>query len=325
MDTKKNNLVLVSLRGAGQVFFMENALTGLLFLVAIAYASYDGGNWATTVGAIIGLLVATLTASLFHNDEASINSGLFGFNGILVGVALPTFISISPLLWFAIIVGSALSTVITAAFSATLTKSWGVPGSTGPFVLTAWLMVAAAYTLGGFHVTGDAPKEITDYLAGVATVPSAVEMVQIFFRNIAQVFLLGSAVSGVIILIGIFICSRLAGVAAMLGSAIALICAILMHASPTEVSAGLFGFSPVLTAIAVGVIFLETSGLVVIYAVLATIVTVFIQAAYDAVMSPLGLPSFTAPYVMTMYLFIAPKTIFPPHPHKAVKQHALHK
>nr|WP_272212979.1 hypothetical protein [Marinicella sp. W31]MDC2878915.1 hypothetical protein [Marinicella sp. W31] len=39
--------------------------------------------------------------------------------------------------------------------------------------------------------------------------------------------------------------------------------------------------------------------------------------------SPLGLPSFTAPYVLTMYLFIAPKKLLAPHPHSAVGEHLV--
>ncbi|MFA7437697.1 urea transporter [Castellaniella sp.] len=324
MASENNHFLAVCLRGAGQVFFMENALTGLLFIVAIAYASYDAGQWATTVGAIVGLLVATLTAMWMGNDKPSIQSGLFGFNGILVGVALPTFIAVSPQLWFYIIVGSAVSTVATAAFAATLTKSWGVPGSTGPFVLTAWLMVGGAYAFGSLDVTGDSARMASDYLSGAAVIPAADELVQIFFRNIAQVFLLGSAVSGVIILVGIFIASRPAGVAAALGSLVAMVCAIGMRVEPSVVIQGLYGFSPVLTAMAVGVIFLNTSGKVAVYALVATVATVFVQAAYDVVMSPLGLPSFTAPYVLTMYLFVAPKQALAPHAHKPVAEHQLH-
>jgi urea transporter len=96
-----------------------------------------------------------------------------------------------------------------------------------------------------------------------------------------------------------------------------------MGADPAVVSQGLYGFSPVLTAMAIGVIFLAPSWLVALYALLATIVTVFVQGALDVIVDPLGIPSFTAPYVLTMYLFIAPRKSAPPHPHKAVSEHLL--
>jgi urea transporter len=296
---------------------MENALTGVLFFAAMAYASSVTGNWATTVGAAIGVLVATLTARLLECDDPSVSSGLYGFNGVLVGAALPTFIAVSPQLWASIVIGAAASTVFTAAFSATLTGKWGIPGSTGPFVLTGWLMVAAAYSFGGLHVTGDAPKLAGD-VAGLTGIPALTDLVAIFFRNIAQVYLLGSAVSGVIILTGILIASVPAGIAAAAGSLISMIVAMAMGADPKAVSQGLYGFSPVLTAMAVGVVFLTPSPRVAVYAGLATVMTVFVQGALDVMVAPAGIPSFTAPYVLTMYLFIAPKKLMAPHPHGPV-------
>src|SRR5699024_2937235 len=159
----------------------------------------------------------------------------------------------------------------------------------------------------------------TDYLQGASSVPSFGELVQIFFRNIGQVYLLGSAVSGLIVLVGIFIASATAGVAAAAGSLIAMVVAICMGANPADVSQGLYGYSAVLTAMAVGVIFLQPSVRVACYAGLAVIVTVFLQAALDGFMLVDGLPSFTAPYVLTLYLFIAPKKLAAPHPHEPTR------
>lgn len=323
MPRANPNLLVQSLRGASQVFFMENAATGLLFFVAMAYASALTGNWATTIGAALGVLVATLTARLLDCDAPSVSSGLYGFNGILVGAALPTFIASSPQLWAAIVIGAAASTVVTAAFSATLTDKWGIPGSTGPFVLTGWLMVAAAYSFGRLQVTGDAPRLAADLVRGAAGIPGPADLVAIFFRNIAQVYLLGSAVSGAIILAGILIASVPAGIAAAAGSLVSLVVALAMGADPSAVSQGLYGFSPVLTAMAVGVIFLTPSPRVAVYAGLATVTTVFVQGALDALVAPAGIPSFTAPYVLTMYLFIAPKRLLAPHPHAPVADHMV--
>ena len=320
---KSNNFIVQVLRGTSQVYFMENVITGVLIFAAIAVASYFSGDWSTTIGAAVGVVVATATARLIGADDVSLSSGLYGFNGILVGVALPTFIAATPELWIYVIVGAAASSVVTAAFSATLTAKWGIPGSTGPFVLTGWLLVAGAYSFGGLRVTGDAPKLATDYVQGLAPLPAPMELVEIFFRNIAQVYLLDNWISGVIILVGIFIASIPAGIAAAAGSIVALAVALGMGAEPSVVSQGLYGFSPVLTAMAVGVIFLKPSFRVAVYALLATVVTVFVQGALDVLVAPGGIPSFTAPYVLTMYLFIAPKALLAPHPHAPVGGHML--
>jgi len=323
MTEAKSNFLIQCLRGASQVFFMRNALTGALFFLAIAYASHVSGSWASLIGAAVGVVVATLTARLLDCDETSVSSGLFGFNGILVGAALPDFIAASPQLWVYVVIGAAASTVITAAFSATLTSNWKIPGSTGPFVLTGWLMVASAYSFGGLNVIGDTPKLASDYVQGLVSIPSPIELAEIVFRSIGQVYLLDSAISGAILLLGIFIASIPAGIAAVAGSLAAAITSIAMGAPPALVGQGLYGFSPVLTAMAVGVIFLKPSPKAAAYALLATVTTVFVQGALDVILAPSGIPSFTAPYVLTMYMFIAPKKLIAPHPHKTVPGHLV--
>ncbi len=137
-------------------------------------------------------------------------------------------------------------------------------------------------------------------------IPPGMALVEIFFRNIGQVFLLGSWFSGAIILAGVFIASVPAGIAVIAGSLIATGVSIGMVAGPGLVRPGLYGFSLVLTALAVGVVFLRPSLRVALYAGLASIVTVFVRGARDVIVAPAGVPSFTAPFVLTMDLSLAP-------------------
>lgn len=306
----KPNTITYSLKGTSQVFFMENIWTGMLFMLAIWYASYDSGNYMTAIGAVIGVVVATITAQLLDTDKDMLQAGLYGFNGVLVGVALPTFIATSPALVFIIIFGAILSVVVTDAFNNVLTKHLGIPGSTGPFVLCGWLLLACAYNFGYLDVNHFSGGSIAkNYLLQTTAVPDPIALAEIFFKNIGQVFLLGNTVSGILVLLGIFVASRPAGFAAAAGSVIAIICAMILGANPADFSSGLYGFSPVLTAMAVSVIFFQPSVKVIIYAVIATVITVIIQGALDIIMIPDGLPSFTAPYVLTMYLFVAARTL----------------
>src|SRR6266496_2259757 len=113
------------LRGTGQVMFQNNPLTGLLFLAGI-----------------LGLATSTLTAYLLGADRTLIRNGLFGFNGILVGIGLAFFLNYNGLLIGYIILGGALSTVAFMAL-ANMLSVWDMPALTAPFVLTAWLLLFA--------------------------------------------------------------------------------------------------------------------------------------------------------------------------------------
>lgn len=102
----------INLRGTGQVMLQDNPLSGVLFLAAIIWGSYAAGAPRIAIGGIVALVAATLTGYWVHADKKSLIAGLYGFNGILVGLALPTFLAPGPLLWAYVILGGAVSTIV---------------------------------------------------------------------------------------------------------------------------------------------------------------------------------------------------------------------
>ena len=75
--------IAASLKGISQVILIENAITGLLILIAITIDSYYLGIIAL-LSAIIGTLVENLEVQM----KIRINQGLFGYNSVLTGMAL---------------------------------------------------------------------------------------------------------------------------------------------------------------------------------------------------------------------------------------------
>jgi len=76
------------------------------------------------------------------------------------------------------------------------------------------------------------------------------------------------------------------------------------------ITAGLLGFSPVLTAIALGSVFHKPGARVLAYAALGTVFTVIAQAALNVLVAPWGIPALTAPFVLTTWLFLLPRQHF---------------
>jgi urea transporter len=68
------------------------------------------GMPAVVIGAVLGLLVSTAAAMRIGVEGTALHSGLYGFNGVLVGVALPTFLQPSPFVWLYVILGALVST-----------------------------------------------------------------------------------------------------------------------------------------------------------------------------------------------------------------------
>ena len=300
----------INLRGIGQVMFQDNPLTGALFLAAIAWGSYAGGVPQVALCGVLAVVVATLTAQWLRVDAASLRAGLYGYNGVLVGLALGTFIAPGPLLYAYVVLGAAVSVVATLG-TANAVKPFGVAALTFPFVLVTWLLLLATYGFAGLAGTMlPAENVIPPFELVAATRVSAGDFVQGVLHSISQVFLKGSGVAALLLLAGLAVSSLAAAAFALGGAILAVVAAHLLGAESELVTAGLLGFSPVLTAIALGSVFHKPGARVAAYAALGTVFTVVAQAALNVALTPLAIPALTAPFVLVSWLFLLPKQCF---------------
>ncbi|RKT47354.1 urea transporter [Thiocapsa rosea] len=312
----------VNLRGAGQVIFQNNPLTGLFFLAAITWGAISGGAPQIAIGAFVALVVATVTAMLLDADEDSLRQGLFGFNGMLVGCAVPTFIEPSLAMWALLVIGAATSTVAMLAI-ANVMKTWGTPALTFPFVLTTWFLMLGAYSFGAVTIDGMGPPALpnsmsTSPFSTAEAASQALPLLEAWLKGPAQVFLIDDWLSGILVVIGLAVSSLWAAGLALAGAAIALVTSLALGASLSDISGGLYGFSAVLTAVALGCVFYAPSWRVALFTLLGTIFTVIVQGAMDAAFAPIGIPTFTAPFVFVTWLFLLPKANLKPHPHDKI-------
>jgi len=304
------------LRGVGQVMFQNNPLTGLLFLVGIFVNSLKFGG-----AALLGLAASTLAAYLLGADRALIRNGLFGFNGVLVGIGLAFFLEFDVLLAVYIIVGAAVSTIVMMALI-NLLSPWDMPALTAPFVLTAWLLLFAVYQFAFLTPTEliaplapDPATVVQTELRELATGAGAVGLTAAnlahgFFRGVGEVMFQDNLLTGVIFLIAILVNSRISAAFAALGSAVALLTALALGGDGVAIYHGLYGFNAVLCAIALGGLFFVLTWKSALYALLAAVFSVAAFAAIAVLLSPIGMPALTAPFVLTTWLFLWPKAGF---------------
>jgi urea transporter len=302
----------INLRSIGQVMFQDNPLTGLLFLAAIAWGSYAAGVPRVAIAGVLAVVVANLMAQWLNADSESLHSGLYGYNGILVGLALATFLSPNALMWVYVVLGASVS-VIAMLGTANAVKPWGVSSLTFPFVLTTWLLLLATYGFSGLVgaalPAGDAVIAFQPYEA------SPLELIDLFqgvLKSISQVFLKGNGVTALLLLAGLAVNSLAAAAFALAGAILAVLTAHLFGAESELITGGLLGFSPVLTAIALGAVFYRPSWRVAIYAMLGTLFTVIAQAALNVALTPLAIPALTAPFVLVTWIFLLPRQCFEP-------------
>lgn len=128
-----------------------------------------------------------------------------------------------------------------------------------------------------------------------------------WLKGIAQVFLINSWVTGIFFLAALAVSSWRAALWAAISSALALLTIILWHGPAADIAEGLYGFSAVLTGIALGATFCRSNDWKTwIWAILGVEATVFIQAGMNAAFAPIGLATLTAPFCIGTWLFLIP-------------------
>src|SRR4051794_10900347 len=131
-------LITASLKSISQVILIENAITGLIILMAITFSSYYLG-----IICLLSAIIGTLAGKFGEANEKSINQGLVGYDSVLTGMALALFLN-GPYMWIIALVGAAVATIFTAAIMYFMKES-ELPILTFPFIILTWFILLASY------------------------------------------------------------------------------------------------------------------------------------------------------------------------------------
>lgn len=296
--------VKILLRGAGQVMFQGNAWTGLLFIAGIFWGAYEAGTPMVAWGAMLGLMVSTATGYIFSLPADEGQQGLWGFNGVLVGCAFPTFLGSTIVMWLSLALCAALTVWLREGMNRVM-RRWRINSLTLPFVLSTWLFLLAARAMYGLDASHMATPVLPDHITTGGYLYLS-EAVVYWLRGVSQVFLIDSWVTGLLFLIGLLIASRWAALWAAAGSALAIVVASAFGASGYAIEHGLYGFSAVLTAIALATVFYRPGWRSALWAMVGVVVTVVSQAAMNVMLDPFGLATLTAPFCVSTLALLLP-------------------
>ncbi len=115
-----------------QVMLQKNVLTGFIFLLAIALSSS-----IMLLGSTLAIISALGAAKLCKYKLTSVQSGLYGFNAVLVGIAVFHFLPFSTVSLLFVVSGGVISSLLMHFMLMRLTS---IPALTAPFNLTTWLI-----------------------------------------------------------------------------------------------------------------------------------------------------------------------------------------
>lgn len=131
--------VMTFLDGFSEIFLVKSVLGGLIILMGIFFASRKAGIYS-----IIANIIGVLVVMMFGANHDEINTGLYGYNVILVILALGvTFKEASVFNKYLSMLFGIIITVVVHAGLVTWLKPFGLPVFTLPFIVATWLMLLA--------------------------------------------------------------------------------------------------------------------------------------------------------------------------------------
>jgi urea transporter len=270
------------LNGFSQIFLLSHPGFGLLLVLSLAVVAP-----ALLGGALLGALGSMLTAQRRGYPQADIEIGLYGYNGVLLGLLISLQFAWSPILPLLIVCSAGLSSLILAPWMQRMRERRWLPAFSFPFITLGWLMLGLAPAL-QLHPQPDAAATalMLDWPAGLAAVAN----------GISQVIFLDQPWVGLALLLGLLMADRRAALWALLGSAGGLGLALCLGWPQHSALAGLYGYNAILTAIALGQARREPW-----VPPLGMLIALLLQPGFSA----LGLPALTMPFVLACWLIQA--------------------
>lgn len=263
------------LNGFSQVLLQRNPVCGLLCLLAILISAPSSLG-----GALLGAVAGLLTAQRRGYAKAERQSGVYSYNGVLLGLLICYRFDWSPLLPLLIIACGGLSAMLMHAWLQRAPRASCLKAYTAPFVLFSWVLLTFAERL---PVTPIAHSDL----------------IQALPLGLGQVFLLDHPLAGVLIGLGLLISNRTAALWAALGCISGIVFALWQQESNLALL-GLSGYNPALAALALSHVRYKPwlPGIAIALAIL-------LQPGF----SGLGLATLTAPFILACWLVQASRRL----------------
>ena len=287
-----------SLTAYAQVLFSGSPWAGLLFLLGTFVAVPAHG-----LAGLVGLASAQLWAWALRRPAAHLADGFYGFNGLLVGLALGLYFRPSPTFYLLLLVASLLAVVVGAALRNAAERLFGLPVLSLPFVLVSWVALLAARRFAAVEVALD--PILTQHLGESLVQPWAPDWAALYLRSLGAVFFQLSTASGALVLAGLLLASRWAALLSLLGFAAGASVYLSLGGRPSDLDAHFVAFNFLLPAIAVGGVFVLLRPASLALAEGAGALAAVLAAALLAFLDPYDLPVLALPFIATTLLILS--------------------
>ncbi|XP_072715743.1 LOW QUALITY PROTEIN: urea transporter 2-like [Ciconia boyciana] len=276
------------LHGISQVMFVNNPLSGLIVVAGFLVQN----PWWTLTGCL-GTVVSTLTALILGQDRSAIAAGLYGYNGVLVGLLMAVFSAKGDYHWWLLLPVALVSVwppVFTSALGSVFCK-WDLPVFSLPFnlVLTLYLAASGPHNL-FFPTTVIQPATATPNITWMdAEMPMLLQSIPV---GVGQVYGCDDNLwTGGIFLIALFISSLLICLHAAIGSAVGMLEALSLATPFSKIYSSLRGYNSSLSCVVIGGMFYAFTWQTHLLAIACAFFSAYLGATVTNMLSLYGVPT----------------------------------
>jgi len=269
------------------ILFLDSPIVGSIIL-GVTFLNPNIG-FCGLLGAFVGLIVSHVFS--FPNEK----SGVYIFNSLLVGLSLGAFYEINAYVVVLIVLGAIFTVFLTVALQDGLWRLDRLPVLSLPFIIVSGLtaLVAQKYsTLNNFI-------DYVDASAGMFILPF-----DNFFISLGSTFFTPHPLAGLILFLCIAWTSRYLALLAVIGYVFGQFIFTLLTDNPPPSLLAWTGFNFMLTAIAIGGIFVIPGYIATLTVLLAVSLTALLIVSMQGLLFVYGLPVLALPFVMTVLIFL---------------------
>ena len=292
-----------------QIFFSTYKPFAFLILLVTFIDFYTG------IVGLLSVVVTSAVAFMLNLDKTTIAKGLYGFNGLLVGLGLGMYYSFSWPLIFTVVLASILTLFISISMQGIIGK-YNIPYLSIPFLLGIWIFTIATkhfdalgisergiYTMNELYVIGgQSLVKVYDFFNN-AKIPS---FLKVYFISLSAILFQYNVLAGFVLAIGLLLFSRIAFSLSLIGFFIAYSFYQGIHADITLIEYSYIGFNYILTAIAIGGFFLIPSPRSYLSVGILVPLVAIISISFSSIFALFNLAIYSLPFnaLVLMFLYV---------------------
>jgi urea transporter/murein DD-endopeptidase MepM/ murein hydrolase activator NlpD len=280
------------LNAYSMVLFTGKKSAGFVLMLLTFFDPIAGGF------GLIGIVLTNLISYYLGVIPEKIKKGLYGFNGLLVGLAFPLYHAPSLNLFLLLFVACLLLVIVTIWLEGSLGYFFGLPALSFPFVIVTFLVY-----LSFFYYNGLVLKTPSTSWFPLAF-PEMPKPIEYFFKSLGYIYFQSNLWASLGIGIVIFSVSRVSMLLAVFGFACGSLFQVALGGNIEELATGVVGFNYILTSIALGGIFLVPSIHSFLLAGVASMAVALVSTFIKVFFYFFNLPVLSFPFVIVTLLFL---------------------